>query len=405
MPAAFSVVALVAAFNEADIIAQVVGDLIEQGIHVYFLDDGSTDGTVAAVEPYLGRGVLGIERHEGVASDAAPAVFEWERILLRKAQLARELDASWFIHHDADEFRESPWSHLKLKDAIQHVDALGFNAIDFTSLDFWPVHDNFRAGDDVRAAFPFYAERAPYDRLQIRCWKKAPDLDLASSGGHDAEFRNRKVFPVRFILRHYPIRGQAHGERKVFHERRNRFLQHERARGWHVQYDEAREGTSFIRDRSTLTPYDAEGVRFSLMLRHRGVEALEASLADATRNFETQRGELEQRRAALRDELARRLTQAADLRAELETRDADLQAHAARIQVLETEVGRRAVEIEARGAAIGHLEETLEHCAMDVERLRHTVDERTRLLDELHQSLSWRVTAPLRAIARLLGLR
>src|SRR6476660_2964686 len=145
MAAEFSVVAIIAAYNEADIIGHVVGALIEQGVDVYFLDDGSTDGTVAAVEPYLGRGVLNIERRLAAGEDAALPAFEWERILRRKTQLATELDASWFIHHDADEFRESPWSHLSLKDAIRQVDELGFNAIDFTSLDFWPVHDRFRS--------------------------------------------------------------------------------------------------------------------------------------------------------------------------------------------------------------------------------------------------------------------
>ena len=74
------------------------------------------------------------------------------------------------------------------------------------------VHDRFEPGGDIREAFPYYSEQAPYDRVQIRCWKKAPDVDLASSGGHEARFEGRRVFPLRFILRHYPIRGQAHGE-------------------------------------------------------------------------------------------------------------------------------------------------------------------------------------------------
>ena len=51
MSSDFSVVAIIAAYNEADIIEHVVRDLIDQGIHVYFLDDGSTDRTVAAIEP------------------------------------------------------------------------------------------------------------------------------------------------------------------------------------------------------------------------------------------------------------------------------------------------------------------------------------------------------------------
>jgi hypothetical protein len=361
MPSDFSVVAIVAAYNEADIIDRVVRDLIDQGIHVYFLDDGSTDRTVASVEPYLGRGVLGIEHLARTVADGTPAGFEWERILRRKEQLAAELDATWFIHHDADEFRESPWSGLSLSDAIRRVDALGFNAIDFAGFDFWPTHDRFRAGDDVREAFTSYAEQAPYDRPQIRCWKKTDDLDLTSSGGHEAQFSGRKVFPLRFILRHYPIRGQAHGERKIFQERRNRFLGRERAMGWHVQYDQAHEGESFIRDPSTLTPYDPDAVRLALMLRHRDLEALEGSLADVRSTLETSRRELE----SSWSELALGRAVLAETRADLEARKSEIAAQAA-----------------------------------EIERWRAVVEDGARRLDAFERSLSWRWTAPARAAYR-----
>jgi len=350
-PSDFSVVAIIAAYNEADLIGQVVGDLIEQGVQVYLLDDGSTDGTVAAVEPYRGRGLLGVEQ---VADDGRPSDgFEWERILRRKAQLAGELDADWFIHHDADEFRESPWPHLSLGGAIRAVDALGFNAIDSARLDFWPIDDGFRPGDDVRRAFTHYAAPAPYDRLQIRYWKKTDAVvDLASSGGHEVRFPGRRVFPIRFLLRHYPIRGQAHGERKVFKERRARFLARERARGWHVQYDTVREGASFIHDPATLTRYDADAVRLAMMLRHRGVEELEEAL-DA------------------------RLAEAERLRADLDKPTA--------------EIAELRHALDARDATIADLQAATEDGA--------------RRLDAVYRSLSWRLTAPARAVGRLLRRR
>ena len=401
MPSDFSVVAIIAAYNEADIIEHVVRALIDQGIHVYFLDDGSTDRTVAAVERYIGRGVLAIERLGDTVKDVVPAGprgFDWERILLRKTQLATELDASWFIHHDADEFRESPWSHLSLNDAIRHVDALGFNAIDFTGLDFWPVHDGFRAGDDVREAFRFYSEQAPYDRLQIRAWKKtaqADGLDLVSSAGHEARFPGRRIFPVRFILRHYPIRGQAHGERKVFQERR--FLGRERARGWHVQYDAVREGASFIRDPSTLTPYDPDTLRLALTLRHRDVEALEASLGEARSLVEAQRRGLEvcqEEFARTRAELATRSAEAAALRDDLERRTTELAETRA-------ELGARTAELGARGAEVARLGDALEKQAAEIERWRAAVEDGVRRLDAFERSLSWRWTSPARTAYRL----
>ncbi|MBI3490877.1 MAG: glycosyltransferase family 2 protein [Acidobacteria bacterium] len=397
MSSDFSVVAIIAAYNEADIIAHVVSDLVNQGIHVYFLDDGSTDCTVVAVEPYLGRGVLAIERLANPGTRDATHGFEWERILLRKTQLARELDADWFIHHDADEFRESPWSGLSLHDAIRRVDALGYNAIDFAGLDFWPVHDGFRDGDDVRHAFTLYAEPALYDRLQIRCWKKTADLDLASSGGHEARFAGRKVFPLRFILRHYPIRGQAHGERKVFHERRSRFSEQERDRGWHVQYDDVHEGTSFIRDPSTLTPYDPDAVRLALTLRHRGVETLEESLRDATTTLDTHRRDLDQ----CRQELARTHEELARTRAELSARSAEvatLHGVAARI----ADLAARNAEVAERSAEAAALRNALDERVDEIGRWRAAVADQTRRLDALHGSLSWRWTAPARAAYRLL---
>jgi len=404
----FSIVAIIAAYNEADIIEHVVHDLINQGVNVYFLDDGSTDRTAGAVEPYLGRGVLAIERLAETTADGAPAVFGWERILLRKTELARQLDASWFIHHDADEFRESPWSHLSLFEAIRRVDALGFNAIDFAGLDFWPVHDRFRAGDDVRDALTSYTEPAPYDRLQIRCWKKTDDLDLASSGGHEVRFCNRRVFPVRFILRHYPIRGQAHGERKVFHERRNRFLERERARGWHVQYDELREGESFIRDPSTLTPYDPDAVRLALTLRHRDVEALEASLGEALSlagalrvEIESAHGELARTRAAL----GARDAEAAGLRDELEKRAVEVAGTRAELHARNAELAVRRAELLAKNAEIVRLRYAVDQRLTEIEGWRASLDDAVRRLDAFEHSLSWRWTSPARAAYRFLAGR
>jgi hypothetical protein len=294
MPRDFTVIAIISAYNEGDVIGQTVGDLIDHGIGVYLLDHGSTDDTVAEVTPYLGKGLLRIEALPAAAPGEAGRTdeFAWASVLRRKEALTRELDASWFIHHDADEFRESPWAHLGLREAIEKVDALDYNAIDFELLNFWPTHDDFRPGQDVRRAFTFYDPPQPWDKVQVKCWKNvAGPVDLVSSGGHDVSFDGRRVFPLRFILRHYPVRGQGHGERKVFRERRPRFAA-ERARGWHCQYDSIQEGGRFIRDPATLTAYDAEAVRLQLVLRHRGVEELERTVA-------AQQAQIEETRRAL----------------------------------------------------------------------------------------------------------
>ena len=71
----------------------------------------------------------------------------------RKEQLSRELEGDWFLHYDADEFRESPWAHLDLRHGIELVERLGDNAIDFAVLNFWPTDADVDAGGDVQRRF------------------------------------------------------------------------------------------------------------------------------------------------------------------------------------------------------------------------------------------------------------
>ena len=269
--------ALLAVRDEADIIVPAVEHLIAQGAQVYVLDDGSTDGTAAALRPLLGRGLLHLERfpEESGIDPAAAAARPWECLLRRKEQLARELPADWFIHHDADEFRESPWDGLTLADACARVGRLGGNAIDFTVLNFPPLDDNYRAGADLAAA--------GLDRLQIKCWKRQPQVDLVSAGGHEARFPGRRVFPVRFLCRHYPLRGQGHAEKKI-RARRERFAP-EHDRGWHRQYDALPAGGSVLRDPATLARYDAERVKADLFVRHRDWEQATAARAELERDL------------------------------------------------------------------------------------------------------------------------
>lgn len=358
------VVALVATYNEADVIGWVVRDLVAQGVAVYVLDDHSTDGTVEALAPLVGHGVLAVER----LPPSAPPTFSLTRIMRRKEALARELEAAWFINADADEFRESPWRDCDLAGAIARVDALGYNAVDFELLNFWPTHDGFRPGDDPRQAFALYQRGDDWDRVQIRCWKNlGVPVDLATSAGHDVAFPGRRVFPLRFLLRHYPIRGQAHGERKVLRERQPRFDPAERGRGWHVQYEALGAGARFLRDPATLTRYDPDAVRLDLALRHRGVQELERRLAD------------------LEHQLAARAAEAADLRRELATRDATL--------------AETAADRDARGAEIGRLRSALDVAREEAERARAALAETRGRLEAVYTSRSWRWTAPLRKVA------
>jgi hypothetical protein len=287
----FRVIAIISVFNEADIIEPVLDHLTSNGIWSYLIDNGSTDETVAAAARWLGRGLLGIEK----LANPADGKTSWRAILARKLELARELGADWYLHHDADEIRESPWPNLSLRDAIHWVDRLGYNAIDFRVLNFPPVDDIFRPGTDPRTHFVRWEEAADYDRMQRKCWKAGfPDVSL-DDGGHDVRFAARRLFPVRFLLRHYPIRSQVHGARKVLEERKGRFAADEIAFGWHRQYDHVSgRDQLFVRNPASLRPFDLDQIRLETMLegRENGATPSEPGTAPE-RSTETVRGFLD----------------------------------------------------------------------------------------------------------------
>jgi len=386
----FTVIAIVAARNEADIIAQVIEDLIRQRIQVYLIDDGSTDDTVQEARRWLGQGLLKIETRP--QSD----VFDWTGLLTRKQELAVSLQGDWFIHHDADEFRESPWPHLDLHDAIHRVDELGYSAIDFRVLNFRPTHDDFVPGQDVRSAFRFFEPAPRWDAIQVKAWKRqAATIDLASSGGHDVTFPDRRVFPVPFLCRHYPIRGQAHGTRKVFSERGGRLVKSELERGWHVHYTDVAVNARFVLDASSLQEYDASAMARELQASSRdtswrqeaeaAVERLQASLTALATSTDLERRSLQAAILGLQRDLARRNSELEDLRTAMaaERQKAVVQVDAVRSELLaqqEALAARiRAAETEAAAyvLSLGHL--------------------RTELR-ALYASRSWRLTKPLRSI-------
>jgi Glycosyl transferase family 2 len=343
------VVAIIAAYNEADIISPLIEHLVGNGVEAYLIDNRSTDDTVGQARRWLGKGLLEIETFPKEVPGDGPTGFDWEGILQRKEEIARELDADWYIHNDADEFREPPWPGMSLKDAIRWVDRLGYNCIDFRVLNFRPVDSGFRAGADPKESITRWEEPILHDRVRLNCWKAQTDrVSLAASGGHEVRFPGRRVFPIRFLLRHYPVRSQEHGERKIFDERKKRFLERERAKGWHVQYDAIPDsGHSFIGDPERLHPYDADRVRLGLLLDN-----------EAARNAQDRVAELEARRlevASLRAAKHEAEKHAANLerdRQKLTEHLIERERHAANLETLKAEAERHAANVEKDRAEI-----------------------------------------------------
>ena len=228
--------ALMTVYNEERFIEGSLQHLIGQGLFVYLIDNSSTDRTAAIAERYLGRGLIDIETFP------RDGIFHLKAILRREQELASTLDGDWFIHLDADEVRLPPRANRTLAEALEEVDAAGYNAVNFLEFTFVPTrehpdhdHPNFR--ETMQWYYPFL----PSFPHRLNAWKRqgAP-VDLESSGGHVVRFPGLRMYPESFRMRHYLFLSRAHAGEKWG---RRIFDGEELRAGWHgfrARFDAAR---------------------------------------------------------------------------------------------------------------------------------------------------------------------
>jgi glycosyltransferase involved in cell wall biosynthesis len=252
--------AIMTVYNEADFVARSVEHLLAQGVDVHVVENWSDDGTAEIVEALS-------QAHPNVTFERFPPArperhtYEWALLLERVEQIAADdVTHEWIMHNDADELRLSPWRGVTLNEALAFAGAHGFNAIDLTVVDFRPTRDGYDGStgpDEFFTRFEFTTTFESYF-VQIKGWRTDGRIRLADSGGHAAEFEGRRVFPFKFVTKHYPLRSTAQGRKKVFQDRIGRYTEAERAKGWHVQYDEIDADEQFVWPGAGLHRYAPE---------------------------------------------------------------------------------------------------------------------------------------------------
>ncbi|MGH9879128.1 MAG: hypothetical protein ACRD5H_15980, partial [Nitrososphaerales archaeon] len=216
---------------------------------VYIIDNWSTDSTYDLAKQFEGKGLVGIERFP---IERPSQYYHLKAILKRTEKLAKEIKADWFIYQDVDEIRKSPWEGVSYRDGIYKSDRAGFSCIDHTVITFPPVDNDFVPSSDFEHHFKYFAFGTSQN-AQIKTWKNlGQSISLSESGGHNVRFEGCRVYPYKFLIKHYRIRSQQHGEKKVFIERKPRWYPEEKAGGWHIQYDQIKEGHVFLRKPSDI---------------------------------------------------------------------------------------------------------------------------------------------------------
>ncbi|MBA4783777.1 MAG: glycosyltransferase family 2 protein [Rhizobiales bacterium] len=251
--------AILAAYNEADIIRDTITDWLDQGCDVHCLDNWSTDKTGEILDK-LHRVHGDRVTVERFPPDESVPHGEWKAILARKATIAASHPGRWIIHSDADELRRAPFPGMTIAQALDIARQSGANRVHFNLINFRPTDELPYQPGTLKRHFSFFEfGTLPGHFLQAKAWIQGEGaVDLVSSGGHIAKFQHAKDFVYRFLLKHYPIRSAAHGQKKVLHERVSRWSPEEMAKGWHRQYEVLAADPSFIWDPAFLFAYDSD---------------------------------------------------------------------------------------------------------------------------------------------------
>ncbi len=229
------VAALIHVHNESDMLGETIQFLINQGVHVHIVDNWSTDGSWEIVNSFP---IMQVSR-ERFPTEGPSDHYEWYKQCEYSEQLSKQLDFDWFIHYDSDELRYSPWKNISLQQAISFIDGLGYNAIDFTVLDFRYTPDK----EEVVSNFEqqntwFEFGKRPGHFLQVKGWKKQEQtIDLKSSGGHHIEFEGKKIYPIKFLNKHYSLRSKNQAHKKLVQQRLPRTQKEKSERGWHTHIE------------------------------------------------------------------------------------------------------------------------------------------------------------------------
>ncbi|MGA2186733.1 MAG: glycosyltransferase family 2 protein [Bryobacteraceae bacterium] len=220
-------VAIVCVRNEAPHIKRCLRYFIREGLDVILIDNDSTDGSADIARPFLGQGLISIERLPFEGS------FSLVQQLAFKKTIAEGVTHDWIVHADADEWLQAPPGYARLIDGIQDVESQGFNCVNFLEFDFIPLPGEDFEVEDYPSVMRHYYHLVPFYPFLMRAWKRSAELDNVERAGHFLTGPDIRLFPRDFILRHYIVLSEAHARRKYLGRR---FAAEEIARLWHADH-------------------------------------------------------------------------------------------------------------------------------------------------------------------------
>jgi glycosyltransferase involved in cell wall biosynthesis len=202
------IVVMLSVHNEADVLADVIDNLLEQELEVVALDNGSDDGAHEICAAYSARGEIELHRWEPVGLDL-------DLLTRRLYGLALQRPADWMLWSDGDELLQAAGTNRTLRTAIEEADAEGYNLVQFDRIDFFMTDQDDPEQHSVRQRLRHYSWQGDNN---YRAWRYVPGIRAATSLAHFPIFpaaTRYRIHPDKQVLRHYPYRDPQQARAKL----------------------------------------------------------------------------------------------------------------------------------------------------------------------------------------------
>lgn len=240
-------VAILFGYNEQDIVVSTISNALKQGLHVFYVDDFSTDDTQILVEKFFGVnekvGFCVMEPNYR-ANNESEKSWNLKKQLSFKTKLAQTAFAEyrWIVHMDCDEVFECPWA-ATVSDGLTLLDA-SVGKVNCIVHDYFPStldttawkYDELNNNPmmDITKVLSVYRKRNEHTTY-YRFLRNSNALDLQL--GHNATTEPNNVHSEKIIMHHYPYRSKELADRKVLCNRLPRISTDDTQSGvgWHYK--------------------------------------------------------------------------------------------------------------------------------------------------------------------------
>jgi glycosyltransferase involved in cell wall biosynthesis len=202
------IVVMLSVHNEADILGEVIENLLAQELEIVALDNGSDDGAYEICAGHRDRGDLELERW-------TPDGIDLDRLTRRLYGLALRRPADWMLWSDGDELLQAADPRRTLRQVIEEADAAGANLIQFDRFDFFMTGSDDPGETSITRRLRHYSWQGDFN---YRAWRYTPGIAAAPSLAHMPLFppaQRYRIHPEKQVLRHYPYRSPAQARAKL----------------------------------------------------------------------------------------------------------------------------------------------------------------------------------------------